>query len=209
MTEQHISLAELAETIADNKYILGDRLVEIGISGPNLESSLSSIAMAQAELGHARLIYKWAHELRGINGSKIEIKNQSGKAFEHNVVVNNWIDLIAGLYTTNVAVDLVMRAIVDANHPDVYPPFSKMLNEQHEHILYSRSWCKQLLNDKGSIPNRFKQSLEKAASEVEQWLNKIENDQLLISEKMIQGQVNLVQEFQLAMKEILKRWCCF
>lgn len=157
----NVSLIELAETIADNKFILGDRLVEIGISGPNLEATLSSIAMAQAELGHARLMYKWANELQGINGSKIEIKNQTGKAFPAAVNTNNWISLIAGVYAVNVAVNLVINAIILAENPELNAPFSKMLKEQEEHLLYSRSWCKQLLNDRGAVPKTLKEELEK------------------------------------------------
>ncbi|WP_227935172.1 Phenylacetic acid catabolic protein [Alkalihalobacillus deserti] len=200
---KNISLVELAETIADNKYILGDRLVEIGISGPTLESTLSSIAMAQQELGHSRLIYRWAFDLKGLNGSKVEIKDQTGKAFSTNVETSNWIELIAGLYTTNVAIDLVMRAIIESDHPEINPPFSKMLKEQNEHLVYSKSWCKQLLNDKGSIPRRFKEAYEKATNDALKWLNKVENDQLLISEKMIAANTNLASNFKSQVDELL------
>jgi len=190
------SLIELAETIADNKFILGDRLVEIGISGPNLEATLSSIAMAQAELGHARLLYKWANELQGINGSKVEIKDQTGKAFPAAVNTNNWIALIAGVYAVNVAVNLVMKAMISAEHPELNAPFSKMLKEQEEHLLYSRSWCKQLLNDRGAVPKTLKEELEKVSKEALQWLIHVENDKLLTSEKIILKNSNLVNAYK-------------
>jgi len=192
----NVSLIELAETIADNKFILGDRLVEIGISGPNLEATLSSIAMAQAELGHARLMYKWANELQGINGSKIEIKNQTGKAFPAAVNTNNWISLIASVYAVNVAVNLVINAIILAENPELNAPFSKMLKEQEEHLLYSRSWCKQLLNDRGAVPKTLKEELEKVSQEALQWLIHVENDNLLTSEKIILKNSNLVNAYK-------------
>lgn len=185
------SLVEIAETIADNKFILGDRLVEIGISGPNLEATLSSIAMAQAELGHARLMYKWANELQDLNGSKIEVRGQTGKAFPTVVHTSNWISLIAGLYAVNLAVDHVMKVVINTNHPEVNTPFSKMLKEQEEHLLYSKSWCKQLLNDTGAVPKTFRQELEKVTVEVGKWLRTLENDELLISEKIITENSNL------------------
>ncbi|MGJ9383160.1 Phenylacetic acid catabolic protein [Salipaludibacillus sp. CF4.18] len=202
-TNKNISLVELAETIADNKYILGDRLVEIGISGPTLESTLSSVAMAQQELGHSRLIYRWAYDLKGLNGSKVEIKDQTGKAFTTNVDITNWIELIAGLYTTNVAIDLVMRAIIDAKNEEVNPPFSKMLKEQQEHLIYSETWCNQLLNDKGSIPKKFRYALENATNETIEWLNKVEKDDLLTSEKMIAENTNLVSDYKKQVNELL------
>lgn len=198
----NLSLTQLAETIADNKFILGDRLVEIGISGPNLEATLSSIAMAQAELGHARLMYKWANELQGLNGSKVEIKNQTGKAFPSVVNTSHWVGLIAGVYAVNVAVDLVMNEINRANHPDLNAPFSKMLKEQEEHLLYSRSWCKQLLNDKGAVPKTLTAELEKVSLEALKWLEIIETDKLLISEKIILENSNLANAYKETIKKL-------
>jgi ring-1,2-phenylacetyl-CoA epoxidase subunit PaaC len=194
MTNQ--SLVKLAETIADNKFILGDRLVEIGVSGPNLEATLSSIAMAQAELGQARLMYKWAYELKGLNGSKVEIKNQTGKAFPSVVNSSNWISVIAGVYAVNLAVNLVMNALTNGNNPEIKAPFSKMFKEMEEHLLYSKNWSKQLLNDKGAVPKTFLQELEKVKLEILQWLNKIENDNLLITEKLILDNSNLVISYK-------------
>src|SRR5699024_7481282 len=95
-------LIELLETIADNKYVMGDHLVEVGVSGPNLESTVSSIAMAQSELGHARLLYHWVEELKTGSKKKIDIKGQTGKSFQSANETNDWISLIANLFITNV-----------------------------------------------------------------------------------------------------------
>lgn len=196
-------LIELAEVIADNKYILGDRLVEVGVSGPNLEATLSSIAMAQQELGHSRLIYRWAFDLRGVDG-RVDIEDQTGKAFHHIVKISNWIELIAGLYVTNTSADLVMRAMIEADHPKINPPFKKMLKEQREHLIYANSWCKQLLNDKGSIPRRFREALELAAHEASEWLQQIENNSYFISENIIPQHSKLMQHFKKDVEDILK-----
>jgi ring-1,2-phenylacetyl-CoA epoxidase subunit PaaC len=201
MSKEHISLIELGETIADNKFILGDRLVEIGISGPTLEGTLSSIAMAQQELGHSRLLYRWVSDLSGV---KSEVKHQTGKAFQQNVEIGNWIELIAGIYVTNVAVDLVMRAMIEANNPNVNPPFTKMLKEQQEHLIYSQSWCEQLLFDKGSIPRRTKEAITKTAQEAKEWLIKVENDMYFVSENIIPKDVRLVENFDATLGEVLK-----
>ncbi|WP_449539004.1 Phenylacetic acid catabolic protein [Ferdinandcohnia sp. Marseille-Q9671] len=201
MNKESISLIELGETIADNKFILGDRLVEIGISGPTLEGTLSSIAMAQQELGHSRLLYRWVSDLKG---SKTEIRHQSGKAFQNNVAIGNWIELISGLYVTNVAMDLVMKAMLEADNPQVNPPFTKMLKEQQEHLIYSRSWCQQLLEDKGSIPRRCREALEKTSVEAREWLVKVETDLYLISENIIPKDANMVEKFNKTIQEISK-----
>ncbi|THE09726.1 phenylacetic acid catabolism protein [Bacillus timonensis] len=199
MTNEHNSLIELGETIADNKFVLGDRLVEIGISGPTLEGTLSSIAMAQQELGHSRLLYRWVSDLTGV---KAEVKDQTGKAFQQNVKIGNWIELIAGLYVTNVAVDLVMKAMIEANNPNVNPPFTKMLKEQQEHLIYSESWCEQLLLDKGSIPRRCREAIEKTAQEAKEWLIKVEDDMYLVTESIIPKDARLVEQFNATIQEV-------
>jgi ring-1,2-phenylacetyl-CoA epoxidase subunit PaaC len=196
---QNNSLIELAETIADNKFILGDRLVEVGISGPDLESTLASIAMAQAELGHARLVYRWAGEL---SGTKVDVKQQTGKALKSLVEIDNWISLIAGSYVANVAIDLIIKAVIEADSPKVHPPFSKMLKEQHEHLVYLRSWCEQLLNDKGSIPRRIRTQIEKVTIEAEKWIQKVENDSLLISEKIIFSNGSISKQFNVTIGQL-------
>lgn len=195
-TQNLLSLVEAAETIADCKFILGDRLVDIGISGPNLEATLSSVAMAQAELGHARLMYKWALELQGLNGSKLEVKTQTGKAFLSVVNTTNWVGLIAAVYAVNTAVELVMGAIMEADNQEIHAPFSKMKKELEEHLLYAKSWCRQLLNDRGAVPQTFIKELEKVTIDVTQWLQNIENDNLLISEKIILENSNLINAYR-------------
>ena len=122
-TEGLKAFTDLLETIADNKYLMGDRLVEIGISGPRLESTLSAIAMAQGELGHARLLYNWSLDLKNFKGSKPEIEKQTGKAFKFIEKVNDWCSLIAALYTINVSLDIALRAILDADREDAVSAF--------------------------------------------------------------------------------------
>ncbi|WP_054636972.1 Phenylacetic acid catabolic protein [Thalassobacillus sp. C254] len=202
MTENEIrKIVELAETIADNKFIMGDKLVEIGVSGPNLEASLSSISMAQGELGHARLIYRWAHEVQGQRGGK-DVKSQTGKAFEQIVQASNWVELIAGFYVNNVAIDLVMKELMKGNGNELKAPFSKMLNEQYDHLVYSKDWSHQLLQDTGSIPGRFKQEVDKAMKEAVAWLSTIEKDSDLISSGAISPQSNLSSECKEIVEEL-------
>lgn len=198
------SIIGVAETIADNKMILGDQLVDIGLSGPTLEATVASVSMAQSELGHARLMYRWAYELKGFNASGLDVKAQTGKAFPNVVEANNWITLITAIYTVNLATDLVMKAIAAAENKEINAPFTKMFREQDETIIYSRSWVEQLLNDKGSIPKRTIEALTQSANEAEQWLKGIEDDQLLRSEKMIVETPNLVSQFQNEIKELTR-----
>lgn len=188
------SFIETIETIADNKYILGDLLVEIGVSGPDLEATLSTIAMAQGELGHARLLYNWAFDLKGIK--KREIERQTGKAFASVASVDNWIDLIGALYVVNVGLELVLKAMLDGRHADVANRINKLLKEQKEHIMYSRGWVEQLLRDQGAVPCKINEGIKKAMTEVQAWLKGLEDSEAMVEEGYLKAGVRFVAPFQ-------------
>ncbi|WP_018130686.1 Phenylacetic acid catabolic protein [Effusibacillus pohliae] len=196
---------EIIETIADNKFVLGDKLVHIGVSGPNLEATLAAIAMAQGELGHARVLYYWVYDLRGTGGKKPDITAQTGKAFKSVVQIHDWITLIAGLYTVNTALDLVLRSMLAANRSDVAARIHKLIREQREHIIYSRGWAEQLLQDRGAIPRKFREALDAAALEVEAWLSAIENRQVLTEEGYMVKDAALLKRFRDEMAKSLAR----
>ncbi|MFC0560734.1 Phenylacetic acid catabolic protein [Halalkalibacter alkalisediminis] len=168
------ALIQLIEGIADNKYILGDRLVEIGFSGPDIESTLASVAIAQGELGHARILYKWTLDLKGHKGKKPDHKSETGKAFSEVKAINSWVKLMAGFYAVNLAIDVVMDRMAEANHEDVIAQINKLYLEHKEHCVYSEGWALKLLNDVGAVPRKFEEELNKVLVEAEAWLQEIE-----------------------------------
>ncbi|MFD1360836.1 Phenylacetic acid catabolic protein [Lentibacillus salinarum] len=186
-------LIELLETIADNKFIMGDHLVEIGVSGPNLEASLSSVAMAQSELGHARLLYNWVEELKHGKKRKIEIKNQTGKAFSTAMDTEDWISLIASLFITNATSKVILDVV--ANSPYSTKTITKMVKEQKDNITYARSWCNQLANDKGNVPVKFQRDFNEAKKEAYDWLLYWENDDRLRHLEIIEKNTSLIELF--------------
>lgn len=186
-------LVELLETVADNKFVMGDHLVEIGVSGPNLEATLSAVAIAQAELGHARLLYNWREELRTGERKKIEIKDQTGKAFSTAIEIEDWISLIASLFTTDTASEIILDAISESAFST--KTVTKMVKEQKANITYARSWCIQLLNDSGTIPEKIQRDLEKARAEAYDWLKTCQNDDRLRHLGIFDGETNVTETF--------------
>ncbi|SEA21628.1 1,2-phenylacetyl-CoA epoxidase, catalytic subunit [Thalassobacillus cyri] len=204
MNEQQINaLVELAETIADNKFIMGEQLVELGVSGPNLEASLASISMAQGDLGHARLLYRWSFEVQGKRAGKVDVKEQTGKAFNQIVNASNWVELLAGLYVNNVAINLVMEELMKNKGEELNAQFAKMSNELTEHVMYAKNWCLQLLEDQGSIPRRTRVDLEKAYHHAGEWIRQVEGSQPLIEAGVVSESSKLSSAFASAMNEVL------
>ena len=54
-------LVDLVVSLADNKHALGLRFAEWCSSGPTIEAGVAATAMAQDELGHARVLYHSAN----------------------------------------------------------------------------------------------------------------------------------------------------
>lgn len=196
------SLIQLIETIADNKFVLGDRLAKVGFSAPDVESMLASMAMAQGELGHARLLYWWVFDLKGHEGKKPDIKDETGKSFKAVREADGWIKLIANFYAVNLAIDIILESLATTSHEDVISHVNKLFLEHKEHCVYSESWAIKLKNDEGSVPKRFGTALNEIVPEIEQWLKEIEGSQELqpyLSDK------DLLAKFQDHVQYILKK----
>jgi ring-1,2-phenylacetyl-CoA epoxidase subunit PaaC len=194
-------LRKIVETMADNKFELGDRLAKIGISAPNIEASLSSIALAQGELGHARLLYNWAFDLSGQNQDKTDVKHQTGKAFASITQIRDWISLISTLHVVNLCSKVVLQSIYQSNPKGTGSRIHKLLIEQQEYMLYSEGWMYMLLTDRGSIPEKCRDHLHSSQKEAELWLTEVQEMQELFDHGLLSKGVHLVPEFQKLLKK--------
>lgn len=172
------------EVMADNKFVLGDRLVEIGISAPEMEAKLACISLAQSELGHARILYNWAQDLSGqtdpedmgrwnIDNSG-EIRQQTGKAFEEIVNVDGWIDLIAAICVAETALDIVIDGMIEARPEEMKDRMHKLIKEQEEPLSFAMEWGRKLLNDRGRVPEAFEDAIESMLPSAREWLQSLD-----------------------------------
>lgn len=173
----HNALINLIEGIADNKYVLGDRLALVGFGAPDIESSVASLAMAQGELGHSRILYNWVFDLQGIKGKKPDIAGETGKSFTELRKIDGWVKLIAGFYVVNVAMDVVLDSMAASNNADVRANINKLFLEHKEHCIYSEGWAIKLINDIGGVPRKFKEDVNAILPQAEAWLKEIDNTQ--------------------------------
>ena len=198
MSNSNMPFYELLETVADNKFVLGDKMAEVGISAPELESSVASIALAQGELGQARHLYIWSFELQGIEQEVVE---QSGKAFSKQLAIDNWISLIAGAYVINCAVNVLVQDMLDADKAGVRAKLSKLERELQEHIAFSRAWGEKMLDEQGKIPEVFRTALDDASSEVEAWLEQVDRATNLQEEGYLTGR-GVLESYKQALAQL-------
>lgn len=189
------SFIRLLENIADNKHVLGDRMVETGFSGPTLEAVVSIFAIAQGELGHARVLYSWASRLRGGQGDP-DIAKQTGKALGFLSEIDDWIKLVSAMYTVTIAHDVLLRSIFEARPEESASRVHKVIEEQKEYFLYAKAWVQQLLKDKGAVPKHMKKTLDHHHREVLSWLESIENQRELFEGGHLKAAGKLSEQFR-------------
>ena len=102
----------LIARLADNKYYLGQYYAEWCSGAPTLESAVASAAMAQDELGHARVLYPLLRDMQPEGGAENEPETRTVFA---NVSFldesfNSWEDFIAANFLFDGAMSTVFAA---------------------------------------------------------------------------------------------------
>ena len=193
-------LAGLIQSMADSKYLLGRKLAELGPGAPTLEAATAACALAQSELGHARLLYRLAAELRGeAAGSWREDgpEPQVESAFPFIAEVGtHWVEFICALYASNAAISVLLDEVLTAA-PDLSRSLAKLRPEQKDQILYAEGWLQTLAQERGRIPAGVVASLAAMVPVAEQWLAAAEADGLLRREGLLPAAgANLAQTFR-------------
>ncbi|SIS74562.1 MULTISPECIES: Phenylacetic acid catabolic protein [Alicyclobacillus] len=159
--------APILLSLADSKFHLGDRLVEVGVSAPELQSALVCVAFAQAELGHARLLYNWVSEW---HGETSDVSGPGGSGVQQLTEIQEWIPLMVATHLINVAALEVLSWIREEGDATSLQKISKMENELREHIVFSRAWCNRFAEDTGAVPRVFADEHSRWEEVVSRWL---------------------------------------
>lgn len=139
-------LADLVVALADNKHALGLRYAEWCSSGPTIEAGVAATAMAQDELGHARVLYGLLEELPGApRRSEHEWSASDARtvAFVDGAFAG-WPHLIVA----NVMLDRALAEVLEAAAESRYLPLRqrarKIIEEERYHAIHGQSWLTQL-----------------------------------------------------------------
>src|SRR5699024_4122127 len=73
---------------------------------------------------------------------------------------------------------------------------------QMEHIIYARSWCNQLANDKGKIPGKFYADFSEISKEAESWITCMKVDKRLEKLDIFDGITDPIAIFKKEMDNI-------
>ena len=133
--------ASVLGRLAGAKHGLGYRLALAGLCAPALEAAVATVAVAQEELGHARLLYASDARLRGGTGDEDGLDVPTAPPDPALVPeLSGWPDVLATLATLDTAVLLWLQALAGGRHAWLRTRAERMLGEEAFHRDYVRGW---------------------------------------------------------------------
>jgi phenylacetate-CoA oxygenase PaaI subunit len=143
------ALVDLVVALADNKHALGLRYGEWCSSGPTIEAGVAATAMAQDELGHARVLYGLLEELPGApRRSEHEWAAGDARTVAFlDTAFPSWPHLIVA----NVLLDRGLAGVFDTALESRYLPLRqrvrKIMEEEQYHSIHGMGWLLQLAGE--------------------------------------------------------------
>lgn len=174
-------LADWLLTLADNKSVLGLRYAEWCVAAPELEADVTISAMAQYELGHARL-------LRGALGDLAEDPCTE----DRNTDPSGWrclpaLDRPAPSWTELVVINALVDNLLTVNMAAaaqggvrfLAQRLRKAVSEEHYHSLHAKAWFERLLTGPSAIVERVQRATDEIWPQCLAWFGPDDGDNSL------------------------------
>ncbi len=155
-------LADWLLTLADNKRVLGLRYGEWCVGAPELEADVTISAMAQYELGHARL-------LRGVLGDLPEDPRDGARRTEPSTwrslpaldrPAPTWTELVVINALVDNLLTVNLQAAAQGGIKVLSQRLRKVVSEEHFHSLHAEAWFERLLSGPDTIVERLQRATD-------------------------------------------------
>lgn len=135
------------------------------VRAPTLESSTAITAMAQEEVGHARVLGGLVGE--GVEGERIACLGQP---------VASWPELLGTVAPAELALAEMARALGACRHEALRARVRKMADEERFHELFVEGWSALLEEDAPEVTAAFRQALGRAQEQTAAWIERRDGD---------------------------------
>ena len=165
-------LRQLLLACADSKLLLGYHYGEWTFGTPELEAAVASCSLAQAELGHVRLLHAVLTKHFGDDPDAL-VGTRAPEAFANVGFLDRPIEDWAGFVAMNYVVDLAATRLLHAFQGSSFKPIrmsvDKMLDEERYHLHHGRGWFRTLAA-RGDQREVLEYRTGTALSAVAEWL---------------------------------------
>lgn len=167
-----VALGTLLVSVADSKYFLGRRVAEWSVGAPELESAVACAAVAQEELGHARVLYPLLADLplpRPWTG--LEREEDRAEHFCPGFVRRSWEtwpEAVVALAVTDTALTTVLESATGSVHEELARRACRIVEEERFHAVFAWGRLRVLLE--GASRAAAEALLGARLREVREWL---------------------------------------
>ena len=173
-------LADWLMAMSDSKHLLGLRYAEWCTGGPELEADIAASAMAQFELGHARI-------LRGVLGDLPEDPRGESRDTDPGTwypvasldrPFSDWTDLVVA----NALVDTLLTVNLQSALAGAYRPLTqrlrKVLAEEEYHAVHANAWVARLAAGPEKTAARLREVADRVWPQCISWFGPREDNGL-------------------------------
>jgi 1,2-phenylacetyl-CoA epoxidase catalytic subunit len=153
----------LIAAVAAVKADLGWTYTDWSVRAPTLESSTAVTAMAQEEVGHARV-------LNGLVQGEVEGERI---ACVHEPA-SSWPELIGIVSPVEFALAGLTRALAGCRHDGLRSRARKMADEERFHELFMEGWSGLLGTDTTDVSSAFREALRRSEPETAAWVERLD-----------------------------------
>ena len=150
--------------MADNKRLLGLRYAEWSTGAPELEADITVSAMAQYELGHARLIRGVLKDLP--EAPEEETRNQDPAAWRCLPALDRplpgWTELVVANALVDTLLTVNMTAAANGGYRPLAQRLRKAVAEERYHFVHAGAWIRRLASGSEAIVTRLAGAIEDA-----------------------------------------------
>jgi 1,2-phenylacetyl-CoA epoxidase catalytic subunit len=165
-------LRHLLIACADTKLLLGYHYGEWTFGAPALEAAVAHCSLAQAELGHVRLLHGVLERHCGDDPDQL-IEGREAHEFANVTWLDRPLEDWCGVVVMNAVVDLAMTRLLDAMQGSAFLPvrhgLDKMLDEERHHVHHGFGWLRTLARRDSAECERIERHLAAALTSVAEW----------------------------------------
>jgi ring-1,2-phenylacetyl-CoA epoxidase subunit PaaC len=131
--------------LADNKYWLGRHLSEWAVGSPSLEVGVACAAVAQGELGQARVLYPLLEELSFPGPVDPAERSRTYNVAMLDRPFPSWPHAVAALLLVDSAVTTMLEALRDGRYQALARRVPRMLEEEQFHWDFAEGRVHELV----------------------------------------------------------------
>jgi len=166
------ALARFVVCLADSKFFLGRRLAEWSVGAPELESAVACAAVAQEELGHARVLYPLLADLPSpLSLGGLEREHDRAQVFCPAFLTRNWEtwpELVVGLAVTDTALTTALESAASSAHGELARRACRIVDEERFHAVFA--WGRLRALARGAFRPAAEALLAERVGELLDWL---------------------------------------